>query len=300
MAGPPGERPRPEARLHFVAAQAIVTDLLRAEPANPQFRALQARCLLAAGRRRAEDPEREAALEIYRTLVREHPEVDQYALELCQALSFEARRDRPLQEGPGGEGRGRPVDGDHNLAGMREARDLAQRLLKQQPSYAEYRALRARIGSQLGRHLVHAATAAAEAGDREGAAAMRTESESELRTAIAMEAAGGEEQQMDPRRLLASVATRAALASLLADTGRADEARAEAVAIVELMRQLAKDAGRGRWPQLDRRVVEFAEAAVRRGAGADVAAEFRELRDRILGGERPERGAPGQPPRRRQ
>jgi hypothetical protein len=290
----------PEARQHLGAAQAIVADLLRAEPANPEFRALQARCLLAAGRRVNDggepDADREAALSIYRELTREHPDVDQYALDLCEALLFDVRRDRP----PGGRPRG-PLAGDaqRNIANLREARDLAQRLVKAQPSYAEYRSLRARVGTLLGRLLAQAAAVAG--ANAEQQVQLRREAEEELRIALSVETAN-DGDPMAERRAIAAIGTRTSLAMLYNDAGRAEEAREQARCIVDSLRQLVAEPAPGvRRPPLDRFLLESAETAVRRAA-SELAAEFRDLRDRLPPDDRPERpdrGGPGQPPRRR-
>jgi hypothetical protein len=276
----PGERLRAELQRELDAAKGILTDLLGDEPQNPEFRALQARCLLESGRRRARgrEEDREAGVAIFRALVAEHPHAEQYVYELCDALSSEAR---PLA-----------ADAAQATAAterLREARLHAQHLVELQPNVAEYRSLRARIGSSLGRHLLR--TAAAEP---ERALALRAEAEAELRAAVAVEAELAEDgRTADLRLSMAVVATRSALTRLLLDGNRVDEALTEAEALVAALRGLGTpERGPRRLPA---ELFDDVEQLARRLARSDLATELRSLRQRL---QPQDRGGPP-PPRRR-
>ncbi len=275
----PAERLRAEAQQELDAAQAILADLLRAEPQNPEFRALQARCLLEVGRRRlpGRNDDREAGLALFRQLVAEHPQVEQYVFELCEALWSEGRPFAP----------GDASKVDASVTRLQEAAQLAQRLCEQQPNIAEYRALVARVRSSLGRHLLRAAAAAEPA----RALTLQQDAEVELRAALAnSDLPDADGARPDVRAVFDAFATRAALALLLLDTDRIDEARSHADALFAALRRLA---GREDGPRrLRPEQLDDAELVARRLLRSDLMAELRQLRDRLP-------PAPEGPPRRR-
>jgi hypothetical protein len=275
----PGERWRAEVQQQLTAAQAILGDLLREEPQNPDFRALQARCLLESGRRRARggDRDRQAAIEIFRQLVAELPQAEQYAYELCEALWSDGRPFRPDDA----------TAVQASIDSLREAAEHARRLVEQQPNMPEYAGLRARIRSSLARQLLRLAEA-----DPAHAEATRREAEVELRAALVTEddlAANG--QVVDVRLRFAAIGTRSALTLLLLDTDRTDAARAEAELMLSALRRLATASDDRHVPRGER--LDEVELVARRLARADLAAELRRLRDQLPG--EPD----GPPPRRR-
>ncbi|MBX3464111.1 MAG: serine/threonine protein kinase [Planctomycetes bacterium] len=276
--GPGPGRFRADGAPALETAQAILRDLLEQNPQHPEYRALQARCLLEAGRRRGTDRDQgpaaerdhDAALAIFRQLVAERPDADQYAYELCEALWSDARRLPPVDAGRLRE----------QIVRLREARLLAQRLTEQQPDFAEYRLLRSNVGSTLGRLLLRLAATEASA-----AAALRREAEDELRAALALApAVDGEGATV--RQLLPTLATRAALVLLLAETDRGDEAVREAAALVAGLRQVGRDERRPRLPLPEPRTFELVEGMLRRQGRGELAAELRALRE-SLPAERP-------------
>jgi len=274
----PGDRVRAEAQQELSAAQAILADLLREEPQNPEFRALQARCLLESGRRSGRgEADRQAAITIFRQLVAEHPQAEQFTYELCEALWSD----------------GRPFAPDDTSAiataieRLGEAAEHAERLVAQQPNVLEYRGLRARVASSLGRQLLRAAAA-----NPDRAEVLRHEAELELRAAMAIEdALAADDKVVDLRLALAAIGTRSALTLLLLDTGRVDAARAEAETLFGALRRLA--AGTDGRRRLRGEQLDEAELVARRLARSDLAGELRRLRDRLP----PEPEGP--PPRRR-
>ncbi|MBL9079012.1 MAG: serine/threonine protein kinase [Planctomycetes bacterium] len=275
--GRPPDRLRSEAQSELDTARRIAAELTAAEPQNPEFRALQARLQLEAARRPGGDgrPARDAALATLRTLVAEHPEVDTYRHELCEALWAEARR------GPG-EVRAAP----QQLEGLREARTLAEELVRQQPQVLEYRLLRANIGATLGQRLVAAALVVP--GD---AAALRQEAELELRAALATPAPTSERDSL--RQALPMLAARTALAMLLLDTARPDAAAKEAEAVLTSLQALVRDARGARRLPGDARAFELLDVLLRRLGRSDLQEQWRELRTRLPADDRS-----GAPPRR--
>ena len=277
--GPPGERfadrERP-ADGHLADAQRIVADLLVAEPQNPEFRALQARCLLEQGRAGgAARRSRDEAIAIFRDLCRLYPTADPFAYELCEALAWDLRR------GPGGEG---PRFAEP-IARLREARGLADGLIERQPQFAECRWLRAELGAALGRLLARAADQ-----DAAAAATLRAEAEAELRLAV------GSEVPADGRAALRQTMTRlhahAALADLLLDQGRDAAAAEQVTAILAAVRALVGDARGVRRLPPDGRLFEQIDGLLRRLGRTDVQAEWQALRARL-----PVRERPGRRPR---
>lgn len=274
----PGERQRSELQQQLAAAQAILTDLLRDEPHNPEFRALQARCLLESGRRRARggEADRDAGIVIFRQLVAEHPDREPFAYELCEALWTDAR--------PFGPEPGAAVDA---IARLGEAVGHAQRLVDAQPHVLEYAGLLARIRSSLGRQLVRAAAA-----DPQRAEPLREQAANELRAALAIEdRLAGDAVVVDPRLRVAAIGTRSALTLLLADGGHTEAAQAEAEALLASLRRAAADPSQRR--PLRGEMLDEAELVARRLGRGDLAAELRRLRELLPP------GAERTPPRRR-
>ncbi len=271
--GPGGGRPRGDGSAALAAAQSILLDLLQQEPQHPEYRALHARCLLESSRRRSGEREpattreqdHDAALAIFRQLVAEHPQAEQYAYELCEALWFDARRAPPSD----------PARLRRQIGHLREARTHADRLVEQQPGFVEYRALRSNLGVTLGLHLLRLAEQ-----DAGQSAALRSEAEVELRGALAT-APHAEGERPGARRVLPLVTARAALALLLLDTGRAEESEREAVALVADLRRIVPDERAGRRAVVEPRALEVPEALCRRLGREDLAAELRALRERM-------------------
>ncbi len=303
LAGEPGRRPpergrealrgRGEGRQELAAASTILAGLLEQSPAEPEYLALRARCLLVGGRVRGgpgdRDGEREAerradrtaGITIFRQLVRDHPDVDQYAIELCNALLNDRR--------PGPPGPDRDDEPASVVARVQEARDLAVALLERQPEFAEYKILRARCGAALGRLLLRGS-----AGEGGAAAARRDEAERELRLALAIGDSLG--MKGDPIDLLRA---RVSLANLLADAGKLDAAKAEAARVVAGLRQFADARRNGRPPFLRLELFAEVEGLVRRSGPAELLKDLAELREKIPSGDRPERGGPPPSSRRR-
>jgi len=293
--GPPdrsrdGPRSRADHRKDLAAARAIVSSLLEAEPANPEFLALHGRCLLASGRPRggAVDQEREAdkraGLEIFRKLVAAHPENDQFALELCYALHEDRR----------GPARGRAeADFAADLDRLEEARQLADALLLRQPQFTDYQRARARVGGSLGRLLLRMP------GDEATRAARRVEARAELRKAIELtEALLGRSAGADVVSRLDVISSRMALAASFVDAAELPEARREATATMELLRTLDRRHWRPNLALVTPMLDEFLRVLQRIGA-PDLAAEFTELRTRLVPEDRGERNGSPNPPRRR-
>jgi hypothetical protein len=215
-------------------------------------------------------------LAIFRGLAEEHPETEQYAFELCEALLFDVRRDGRRDGRPGQrDANGRGQTGDE-LANLREARDCAQRLLQRRPEFTEYRRLRARVGLELARALLRqSGQAGADAGQR---SALRREAESELRTALANDA-----------EVVPSIAARTSLARMLSDSGRTDEAVAEVEAVFASLRALAADPQRPRRLPAEFRGFEQFERLLQRIDRRDLLVEFAELHMRLQQGDLPPR-----------
>ncbi|MCA8948735.1 MAG: serine/threonine protein kinase [Planctomycetes bacterium] len=196
----PERRERAEqARSELDAAQAILATLSDADVKNRDVRALEARCLLLAGRLPADDEDKRAAdvergIAILTELVAEDPGAPQFRLALCEAL-----RDGPRRQ-----------DLDERIARLEAAEAQANVLVGQQPGVADYRGMRGSIADELGLALLQRARTAEGAARRDALA----RAEVELRIAIV---------DPNPRSVLAM----GRLDSLLRATDRAAEADAE-------------------------------------------------------------------------
>lgn len=297
----PGRRPplergrevesrREEGRRELQTARAILAELLQQEPGESRFMALDARCLLLGGRMRGpverdeRETDRRAGIAVFRDLVARHPESDQFAFELCTALLADRRG------GPAGGGR-LERDAASDIERLREARDLAQRLLERQPDFTEYQTVRLRAATALGRALVrHPAEGAA-------ATAVRTEAESELRRAIGIAEVLAARPSTPPFAVVEGIAARAALAMLLAEAQKLDAAKQEAALVVAALRQFAETGRRLRRLEVNPQDVDDLIALLRRAGANETSGELEDLRERLrLGPERPDRNA--QPQRR--
>ncbi|MEO6596802.1 MAG: serine/threonine-protein kinase [Planctomycetota bacterium] len=313
--GGPGAGPRPpertremiersrEARKYLQLAQVSIKQLLVEEPENPEFRALMGRCLLSSTRgpfARLEDrPERErereesltAGLEIFRDLVAKNPDRDQYRFELCTALLEVRRSDRP-----GSRGRDRELS-SRDIEVLREAKLHAERLVHNQPLFHEYQAMRGQVGSALGERLLRRSVNAPEAEKHE----LRVEAEAELRAGLLVEQSLVQgDRPAEPRFVRQTITTRAALGLLCAESGRQDQAREQATAIVGLLRALAERRNSGRPPIGDPRSLEATERLLGLVDLPELAAEVRDLKERWESRSQSAArrdGAPGEPRR---
>ncbi len=290
--GPPGSTPREEfaaARRHLAAAREELARLLAEDADEPEARALEARCLCfgaqLGGRPRGADDPREKALreglEIFRDLVERHPNADHYRFELCNTLAgdlWRTLRGNPM----------RRVEADaqqRDVAQLEEAKRHAETLLRQQPDFVEYRALRGRIGTSLGT-LLRLRSAQEEGEVRR---ATREAAEGELRAALAIEQqllADAPQHASEPRFRLQSLVTRSSLGHLLADGARLPEAQAEAARLVADVQQAAKAMG----PRPDPMVliaVELVDRLARRVQRPDLVGEIEALRATLPSRERP-------------
>ncbi len=129
----------------------------------------------------------------------------------------------------------------------------------------------------------------------------RSEAEAELRAALEIgDAFLQRSTSPDPLVLLQSVATRTALAQLLADTDRAGEARTEAAAVVLTLRRLAaeRESARGRPLLQNSRPLDAIEVVLERIWAADLVTELGSLREDLLPRDGPGREPPPAPRRR--
>jgi tetratricopeptide (TPR) repeat protein len=272
------ERHRAEARQELAAAQELLAGLLQEEPADPELRAMEARCLLLSTRLRrgdapaaGADDEREAdrrrGLAILRELVAADPAADEYRFELCEALLGDRRR--------GGGPRGRDEADAARLAVLREVRDHAVVLRTQLPAVGEYRLLRARVGSMLGAGCGRAALEA----DDAARAALQQEAEAELRAALELEGALLAAGPQSMRLLLQSAGTRVALGLLLAERGDTAAAREVATGMVAFLRSQMDAVGeRPRPLPIEPRLFDLAEMLLQRTGATDAVRDLRELR----------------------
>ncbi|HEX5054485.1 MAG TPA: serine/threonine-protein kinase [Planctomycetota bacterium] len=269
--GPPGRPPddrnhdaehaRVEPRAELLTALSLVNELLADEPDNQKCRALRARCLLLSSQRpprrsdagdrsgdaalvAAREQARAAGIQIFRELVAKNPDADAYRFELCEALIGDRRRD--MRRAPGRRDDPEPPRvAPEEIDVLREARALADKLMKEQPLFQEYVALRGRAGSLLGWSLHNRCEVVPEA-ERP---ALQREAESELRAALQLELQLVSGEHADPRFVRQVVETRHNLGELLLATGRRAEAIAEGKAIVDLLVQqveaLEPGAGQG-------------------------------------------------------
>jgi len=228
--------------------------LLQADPEHPDYRALQARCLLLdlplrwaegggrpsePGARRPDrvrDPQQETArregLAIFRSLVQQNPAADKLRYELCTALVEDRRReDRGRDFNPRSRRDGSPLaEAELNL--LQEARDHAEILVRQQPLVAEYAALRASVGTLLGRALRDHADGLPEAQQAE----VRREAKAELQFALQQEQRLTEAGELrGGRYLLQALDTRRNLAAVCLALGERDEAMAHVRSLFALI-----------------------------------------------------------------
>jgi hypothetical protein len=159
----------------------------------------------------------------------------------------------------------------------REALGHAEKLLKMQPEFADYRALRVRTGLGLGGLLRLRATAA----QGEEQRTMREDAVVQLRTALAEAEAlieSGAVAADNPEFAALRMAARLLLGQTLYDVGRPGEAKALVRGLFAGLREAAA-AGkpeRGRW--LDRMGMDSAARLVERLADPELTAEFEAVR----------------------
>ena len=239
------------AQQHLQAALATVTELLAGDATNAEFRALQARCLLLSGRLpegrrgdRGRDPENEARRErglgILRELLVKSPQADHLRFALAEALLGDRRprrRDDPDTGGPGGSaGGGRPAQAPSalDLERLREAKEHAALLVKEQPRLDEYKALQMRAALQSGLALRELSDDFSD-GER---AAHRARAVAEFEQAIATgEQLVGVAEPTSPRYLRDLLTARRQLANLLLIARKRDAAMVQHEAIIELLEQ---------------------------------------------------------------
>ena len=292
------------ARQHLDAARELLAQLLVEDPDNPDFRALQARSLCFGGPParppggRPDEPrdtdqrdkDLEAGLAIFRDLVARFPDNEDYRLELCNVLAGDLRR--TLR---GGRTRGEGAALDTELANLREAKEHAEVLLQRQPDYAEYKALRGRIGAGLG--FLLRVRAGSESGPQRDET--RTAAITELRQAVSLEPAGPASTagRRDPRSLLVSLSTRMLLAQLLLEQGDAATAQTEFTRVLDAIElELNRPEGEvGLRP--DPQLLAMAQRLAERLALPALSQRLDAIKERLPA---PDRGSdrPGERPRR--
>ncbi|MCR9246720.1 MAG: protein kinase [bacterium] len=200
-------------RRHLAHAQEILEGLPTAYRQKLDVRAFEARCLLLASRFERDSAAAarlgQEGIELLREVTADNPDATHVRFELCETLLDRVARARMRRSGDG--------DADR-LTLMREARDHAERLVRDQPD-RDHRSLRARVGADLGGELVRAADRVDESEPAGAAAAaeLRTEAEAELRDAT-------RDPELLPRRTLMAAGL---LDALLRRSGRITEADAE-------------------------------------------------------------------------
>jgi tetratricopeptide (TPR) repeat protein len=289
---------------HLQAARELAAELRTEAPDDPEIQALQARCLCFRGGGRGRGPEAlrdlatrrdqqfDEGLAMFRQLVANHPETDAYRFELCHVLAGDPRRLT--------RGRWRPEDGAalaRELASWQEAKGHADVLLARQPDFADYRALRARIGLGL------AGLLRAQAANELGEAQVATQHTilAELRTANSLAddlVEAGTVQVDDPGFAAMRLAARLVAAQTLVDLGDMDAAKAEVRAGLAIVNTPSGVGDRSRLRWFDRASLDGVQRMLDRFADPQLQAEVDAVRaglpPRSEGGRgEPGRGEPG-------
>ena len=228
-------------------------------------------------------------LDVFRDFVAKDPRSEQLRFEFCRSLVDERRR-------AGGPGRGRRDDpgardeptSDQDIAALREAKGIAEALVKERPHAVEYTLLRGQVGSMLGRELRDRGEAVSEP----QRAQFLQEATAEVVAAAALERTIVAGRDNEPRIVIQFVETRLLLTSLYLATERRADAVAEARGVVEyLEQQAAAHEQRGvplPWGgAVDGGRLGRIEEMLRRQDQADLANRLRRFRDRFPQPDRP-------------
>ena len=217
----------------FVAAMALVGQLLQDDGDNPEVRVLHARCL----REEARGPQGHLVagevVAILRELVDEHPNRAEYRFQLVEAIL----RVPPRRGGRGGA----------SLDELAAADASAERLISLQPLFREYRALFVRARTRYAQAL-HAAGQSSEPNDGRRAARVLQLFESALAVGDDLLA----DDVRDPRFVMHVLAGYGSFALCHHGDGNTEQARAIAHRALDLIERLQREWG-GRLPLTGRR-----------------------------------------------
>jgi len=205
-------REGPWGSMQFVAAMALLGELLDDDGGNPEVRALHARCLREDARGPDGRAVEEEVVEIFRSLATEHPERLEFRNEFCQAVISRRGRSASLED-------------------LALADEMAEGLVAAQPLFREYRSMLLRVRARYAGELYREAQWS-DVGEREENLRLAHE---RIQSALEVGERAVQADLRDPRFFSAVLGGRGTLGKFLLADGDRDGALAQARLAVELV-----------------------------------------------------------------